>query len=32
MELFDVIIRKAMSYYSKLLGVPADEQCADITR
>ena len=32
LELFDVIIRKAMSYYSKLLGVPADEQCVDITR
>ena len=31
LELFDVIIRKAMSYYSKLLGVPADEQCVDIT-
>ena len=29
LELFDVIIRKAMSYYSKLLGVPADEQCVD---
>ena len=32
LELFDVNIRKAMSYYSKLLGVPADEQCIDITR
>lgn len=31
-ELFDVIIRKAMNYFSILLGVPADEKCSDITR
>ena len=31
-ELFDVVIRKAMDYFSILLGVPADEKCCDITR
>lgn len=31
-ELFDVMVRKAMGHYSRLLGVPADEQCHDITR
>lgn len=32
MELFDVVVRKAMDYFSILLGVPADEKCCDITR
>ena len=32
MELFDVVVRKAMDYFSILLGVPADEKCTDITR
>lgn len=31
-ELFDVVVRKAMDYFSILLGVPADEKCCDITR
>lgn len=31
-ELFDVMVRKAMDYFSILLGVPADEKCSDITR
>lgn len=31
-ELFDVVVRKAMDYFSILLGVPADEKCSDITR
>jgi predicted P-loop ATPase len=31
-ELFDVMVRKAMDYFSRLLGVPADEKCCDITR
>ena len=31
-ELFDVMVRKAMDYFSILLGVPADEKCCDITR
>ena len=31
-ELFDVVVRKAMDYFSILLGVPADEKCTDITR
>lgn len=31
-ELFGVVIRKAMDYFSILLGVPADEKCCDITR
>lgn len=31
-ELFDVVVRKAMDYFSILLGVPADERCCDITR
>lgn len=32
MELFDAVVRKAMDYFSILLGVPADEKCCDITR
>lgn len=32
MELFGVVVRKAMDYFSILLGVPADEKCCDITR
>ena len=32
LELFDVMVRKAMGYYSRLLGVPADDKCIDITR
>ena len=31
-ELFDVMVRKAMGYFSRLLGVPADDKCCDITR
>lgn len=31
-ELFGVVVRKAMDYFSILLGVPADEKCCDITR
>lgn len=31
-ELFDMVVRKAMDYFSILLGVPADEKCCDITR
>ena len=31
-ELYDVMVRKVMAYYSQLLGVPADEKCSDITR
>lgn len=31
-ELFDVVVRKAMDYFFILLGVPADEKCCDITR
>ena len=31
-ELFDVVVRTAMDYFSILLGVPADEKCCDITR
>lgn len=31
-ELFDAVVRKAMDYFSILLGVPADEKCCDITR
>lgn len=31
-ELFDVVVRKTMDYFSILLGVPADEKCCDITR
>lgn len=31
-ELFDVVVRKAMDYFSILLGVSADEKCCDITR
>lgn len=31
-ELFDVVVRKAMDYFSIQLGVPADEKCCDITR
>lgn len=31
-ELFDVVVRKVMDYFSILLGVPADEKCCDITR
>lgn len=31
-ELFYVVVRKAMDYFSILLGVPADEKCSDITR
>ena len=31
-ELFDVVVRKAMDYFSILQGVPADEKCCDITR
>ena len=31
-ELFDVVVRKAMDYFSILLGVPADEKRCDITR
>lgn len=31
-ELFDVVVRRAMDYFSILLGVPADEKCCDITR
>jgi hypothetical protein len=31
-ELFDMVVRKAMDYFSILLGVPADEKCSDITR
>lgn len=31
-ELFDVVVRKAMDHFSILLGVPADEKCCDITR
>lgn len=31
-ELFDVMVRKAMDYFSILLGMPADEKCSDITR
>lgn len=31
-ELFDVVVRKAMDNFSILLGVPADEKCCDITR
>ena len=32
LELFDVMVRKAISHYSTLLGLPADEKCVDITR
>ena len=32
LELFEVMVRKVMGYYSRLLGVPADKQCVDITR
>ena len=32
LELFEVMIRKIISYYSRLLGVPADDKCVDITR
>lgn len=32
LELFDVMIRKIIAYYGQVLGVPADEQCVDITR
>ena len=32
LELFDVMIHKIIAYYGQVLGVPADEQCVDITR
>ena len=32
LELFEVMIRKIIGYYSLLLGVPADDKCVDLTR
>lgn len=32
LELFDVIVHKVIDYYSRLLGLPADDKCVDITR
>ncbi|MBO5205403.1 MAG: hypothetical protein J6B47_05575 [Prevotella sp.] len=32
LELFDVMLRKAMDHYTRLLGVAPDKQCSDITR
>lgn len=32
LELFDVMLSKAMDHYTKLLGIAPDKQCADITR
>lgn len=32
LELFSVMLRKAMDYYTRLLGMAPDKQCTDITR
>lgn len=32
LELFDIMIKKAMDYYTQLLGVTPDKACVDITR
>lgn len=32
LELFDLMVHKAMDYYTHLLGISPDKQCTDITR